>query len=256
MGLSADDRSEIMQLAGRYAHAIDMSTSPLVPDDKADDAAGRWAECFTVDGAFQSDLQGRFAGREALLRFARVARGGTKAAGSIPRHWTNHWVIEGDGDRATATSYLMIVDAATGATVGSGLYRDRLERTRDGWRFAERIWDIETRFEPETAAMIRATSPLAQQEGAARGGPSPSSLIDPARCSDAGRRRFLVRPAYAEQRIEGEAQVGTFAERTAVGHLQGSARGLAPVVAQPAARAHLDVVEVDADRTRPDGRLH
>jgi hypothetical protein len=86
-----------------------------------------------------------------------VAREGTKAAGTIPRHWTNHWVIEGDTDQATATSYLMIVDAASGATLGTGLYRDRLERTRDGWKFAERIWDIETRFDADTAAMIRAT---------------------------------------------------------------------------------------------------
>ena len=61
MSLTANDRSEILQLAGRYAHAIDNN-----------DAEG-WADCCTADGAFESEVQGRFAGRAELIRFSKTA---------------------------------------------------------------------------------------------------------------------------------------------------------------------------------------
>ena len=44
MPLMVNDRSEILQLAGCYAHAIDNN-----------DAEG-WADCFTADGAFESEV--------------------------------------------------------------------------------------------------------------------------------------------------------------------------------------------------------
>ena len=127
--LTANDRSEILQLAGRYAHAIDNN-----------DAEG-WADCFTADGAFESEVQGRFAGRAELIRFSKTVEKFGRQMEVQPRHWTNHWVIDGGGDAATATSYAMLIDTAHGgAIMGTGIYRDRLRKVDGVWKFAERKW--------------------------------------------------------------------------------------------------------------------
>ncbi len=83
MALTTEDRLDILDLSARYNHAIDYG-----------DAEG-WADCFLPDGAFGSTWQTRFAGRAALVDFARQAA----AADTKSLHWTTNWVIEGDGER-------------------------------------------------------------------------------------------------------------------------------------------------------------
>ena len=58
MPVSEKDYAEILHLAGRYAFAIDHNK----PEE--------WADCFTSDGSFESNIQGRFTGREDRVRFA------------------------------------------------------------------------------------------------------------------------------------------------------------------------------------------
>ena len=129
MPLTETDRGEILQLAGRYAQSLDTNDSD------------GWADCFTRDGAYESDLQGRFAGREELIRFAGICKELMERTGMQPRHWTNHWVINGDGETVRATSYVMVLDTAHGsAVVAAGVYRDQLRKMDGSWKFVERVF--------------------------------------------------------------------------------------------------------------------
>jgi hypothetical protein len=128
MALIADDYIEIQMLGARYNHALDFH------DHES------WADTFVSDGSFISP-QGRWDGREALLEFSRGSAAGPLAA----RHWTNNWVIDGDGDDATSSCYLNLIDAANnGATIVTGMYRDRLRKVDGTWKFVERNVSIDS----------------------------------------------------------------------------------------------------------------
>lgn len=122
MPLSTEDKVEILELAARYNHAIDSG-----------DAKG-WADTFTPDGVFDS-AQAQPAGTEALCAFAEGF------AQQLPgaRHWTNNHVIDGDGDSATHTCYLNLIQSKDGGkTIATGLYRDELKKVNGKWRFTRR----------------------------------------------------------------------------------------------------------------------
>lgn len=123
MALSAEDVLAIQQLYARYNHAIDFG-----------DADG-WAACFTPDGVFASSARGETAGREALRAFAEAFSQRTKA-----RHWTNNLVVEGDGAEARGSCYLALYTLGDGGArlTATGVYRDQLVRTAEGWRFKRR----------------------------------------------------------------------------------------------------------------------
>lgn len=128
MPLTADDRVEIQMLGARYNHAIDFHDHET------------WADTFVADGCFISP-QGRWDGREALIEFSHdsAARPPTR------RHWTNNWVIDGDGDDATSSCYLNLVDVTNhGAILVTGIYRDRLRKVDGAWKFVERNVSIDS----------------------------------------------------------------------------------------------------------------
>jgi uncharacterized protein (TIGR02246 family) len=128
--MDAIEYEEIRQLLGRYNLAIDLG-----------DAAG-WAACFTPDGVFEctglpdgSPLGGRHEGAEALVAYATTHYAKAKARA---RHWNANLVIDGDGETATMTCYLLALSVG-GALVGStGIYRDRLRKVDGSWSFTER----------------------------------------------------------------------------------------------------------------------
>ncbi|WP_322797037.1 nuclear transport factor 2 family protein [Tepidiforma sp.] len=125
MPLSVEDQLAIQQLYARYNHAIDSGNG-------AD-----WAACFTPDGTFSS-ATGNFAGRDQLRAFGDAFAQRLKA-----RHWTNNLVLDGDGDEATGSCYLMLLRLAPGeqppaSILTTAIYRDRLVRTAEGWKFAAR----------------------------------------------------------------------------------------------------------------------
>ncbi|WP_081996055.1 nuclear transport factor 2 family protein [Croceibacterium mercuriale] len=117
--------------------------------------AGEWARVaglYTDDGRFaRPSRPGEFVtGREAILASftARPAR--------PQRHMVGNIVVDVvDGHHATAFSVMLLftgevpaegglaVRDATGPLVGS--YTDRLVRTADGWRFAERVGGLDFR---------------------------------------------------------------------------------------------------------------
>lgn len=124
MTLGADDLFAIHHLYARYNHAIDFGS------------AEEWADCFSADARFDSGVS-IAEGRDALLEFHAVTRQ------MVPdiRHLTSNIVVDGDGDVATGAAYIRATSGAGAdtATLMTGVYRDRIVRTADGWRFAARV---------------------------------------------------------------------------------------------------------------------
>ena len=120
MALDAADKLEILELAARYNHAIDFA------DGEA------WAGTFTEDGVFNGGPQ-PVVGHAALAGFVG---GFAQNFGGKGRHWTNNHVIDGDGDTATHTCYLNLLNGKD--SVITGRYHDKLQKVDGQWRFTER----------------------------------------------------------------------------------------------------------------------
>jgi len=121
--LDAADKLEILELAARYNHAIDFG------DGEA------WADTFTPDGVFKGGGPGPVQGREALAAFV----GGFAQNMAGARHWTNNHVIDGDGDSATHTCYLNLIQTKDGAkSVVTARYNDEVVKVDGAWKFASR----------------------------------------------------------------------------------------------------------------------
>lgn len=122
MALSSEDRLEIQELYARYNHAIDSGNGDA------------WAATFTPDGTFKSG-PADFAGTDALAKF-----GASLVERMKPRHWTNNLVIDEAPDGAKGSCYLLLYNLGgeKPAIATSGIYRDELKKTADGWRFTAR----------------------------------------------------------------------------------------------------------------------
>jgi SnoaL-like domain len=142
MAMTALDYEQIRQLLARYNFAIDLGD----PD--------AWAACFSTDGAFEcsgvpdgSPFGGRHEGTEKLQAYA--AQHYSIAKGNA-RHWNWNLAIEGDGETATMTCYMMAlsVGAAPAVQGSTGIYRDRLTKTDGEWRFVERHVTVDPARKP------------------------------------------------------------------------------------------------------------
>jgi len=125
--LSAEDYMEIQQLYGFYARDVD-------PGSKRNAA---WM--FTQDAVAQMGTR-RYTGQELKDFYAQVPR--NQSAGV--RHFNSTYVIVGTPEGARGSSYMMQVERrGEGKPVEVtlfGKYEDRFVKTKDGWRFKERIW--------------------------------------------------------------------------------------------------------------------
>jgi 3-phenylpropionate/cinnamic acid dioxygenase small subunit len=129
------DRVAIRDLTARYNDAID--------DVRLDD----YLACFTPDGVLDIDGLGRGQGPDQI-------RPMVEPIAPIAVHLTLDAVVEVDGDTATQRCRFLLGrrsgDRSDFSIVTSGRYHDRLIRTADGWRFAER----HAAFDMETAAVV------------------------------------------------------------------------------------------------------
>jgi hypothetical protein len=132
MPLDASDFTAIQQLYAAYNIAADRG------DGKA------FAGCFTLDGVFHIGGMGHLEGAAALTEFAQSIP--VNSPGS--RHIAANILIEGDGDLARGMAYFVLLDSQSSPIIVkmTGQYEDRLVRTAEGWRFAER------RFTPDPPA--------------------------------------------------------------------------------------------------------
>ena len=123
-GLTADDRAEILDLAGRYSHGLDLGDSAA------------WAGVFTEDGVMELVAQGTVITGDALHAMGSRDR---DPSGPQSRHIPTTFVIEGAGDDATMRSYVSVVGTGEGANiVFQGRYEDELRRVDGRWRIAHR----------------------------------------------------------------------------------------------------------------------
>jgi uncharacterized protein (TIGR02246 family) len=121
-----EDRRAIDDLFTRYCCALDNGEVETVVD------------CFTADAVLKSpviDLKGREAIRAFAGRFAAQ-----RAAGTQFRHMVTNIAATIDGDRATATAYLLVLISKDGAhhTLPPGRYECELVKEGGVWRFSRR----------------------------------------------------------------------------------------------------------------------
>ncbi|GAA1359130.1 nuclear transport factor 2 family protein [Streptomyces beijiangensis] len=123
------DRFEIEALRGEFTDAGMMSDYD------------RFASLFTQDGVWQIPLAGiAFAGREEIRAGIERLKGGWDYFVQTAHPGT----IRVDGDTAAGRSYIAEFGRLRegGSHMNHAIYHDRYERTADGWKFAERRYEV------------------------------------------------------------------------------------------------------------------
>jgi hypothetical protein len=125
--LTPQDFAEIQQLYAKYNQALDAGK------------AEAWADTFTPDGVFNKTN----VGRDALITFAKnfYEQGGGKR-----RHWNTNLVLTGTSEGADGSVYLTLWDVGNrpATIIVTGIYEDKLVKTKDGWRFKNRVVNADT----------------------------------------------------------------------------------------------------------------
>lgn len=126
-----EDERAILRTLHAYGHTIDSG-----------DEAG-WVGCFTEDGVFAATDWFRVSGREELKAFIAEH---TRPPDPAHKHLVIEPLIALDGDRATCVSYFAVLMHHDGEPVLRvfGRYHDRLRREDGGWRFEERLAEIQS----------------------------------------------------------------------------------------------------------------
>jgi hypothetical protein len=129
--LSPEDYMEIQQLYGFYTRDVDPGST----------RNASWM--FTDDAVAQMGTR-RYTGQELKDFYAQVPK--NQSAGV--RHFNSTYVIVGTPEGARGSSYMMQVERRTDKgpveVTLFGKYEDKFVKTRDGWRFKERIWTPDT----------------------------------------------------------------------------------------------------------------
>ena len=132
MPLTAEDRSEIILLAGRYSQSLDLR-----------DSEG-WRAVWTDDAVMEMELQQLWITGDALWKLASSDH--DRPDDPVSRHQPSNFVIDGAGDEATMSSYCMVVSMSSrdnpfgepARITFQGRYVDRLRRVDGAWRIAHR----------------------------------------------------------------------------------------------------------------------
>ncbi|MEU9314130.1 nuclear transport factor 2 family protein [Streptomyces sp. NPDC048256] len=123
------DRVEIEALRGEFTDAVMMR-------DYA-----RAAQLFTPDGALRMpNIPVELEGPEAIRAWGRRV---PEIVDFLVQN-THPGVIRLDGDTATGRAYMSEVGRAFDGRGGINyaIYHDRYQRTGDGWKFAERVYEV------------------------------------------------------------------------------------------------------------------
>ena len=124
MPLSTDDIIEIQQLYARYNTAIDTGDGTT------------FGGCFVADGVFNP-------GHTLCEGVAAISEFAVKTHEAMPlmRHNATNVLIDGEGDSATGSAFLLgYIAGSDHKVITTGRYQDKLTKTDDGWRFRERVY--------------------------------------------------------------------------------------------------------------------
>ena len=152
------DRVEIEALRGEFTDAAMMR-------DRA-----RLASLFTPDGALRMpNVPVELVGREQI----RAGGERLQALWEIFVQTTHPGTIKVDGDTATGRAYLQELVRTSNGQEGMNfaIYHDRYQRTADGWKFTERVYEV--RYADTTP--LAGSAPGAA-EATYRGARGPASL--------------------------------------------------------------------------------
>ncbi|MFE2872970.1 nuclear transport factor 2 family protein [Embleya sp. NPDC059259] len=129
MPLTVEDKLAIQELAARQFKYLDAHD------------VDAWAQCWIPDGTFVANY-GTFQGHTSIKEFLRGHIAAGKEDGA--RHLGVNHVIEGDAERAEMYSVVVKLQVVQSPfIIATGIYRDTLVRTPDGWRFESRRLDID-----------------------------------------------------------------------------------------------------------------
>jgi len=144
------DRVEIEALRGEFTDAVMMRDGD------------RLASLFTEDGALRMpNIPAEFHSREEI----RAGRERLQAQWDLFVQTTHPGTIQLDGDTASGRAYIQeIVRTRDGHQgLNYAIYHDRYQRTSDGWRFTERVYEVRYL---ETTPLTGSAPASAQQGGA------------------------------------------------------------------------------------------
>lgn len=125
-GSAIEDRAAIHDLFTRYCCALDNGEVETV------------VGCFTADAILKSPVID-IAGHEEIRAFAQRFAA-QRAAGTQFRHMVSNIAATIEGERASATAYLLVLISAGGChrTLPPGRYECDLVKQDGRWRFARR----------------------------------------------------------------------------------------------------------------------
>lgn len=126
---SIADRVEIEALRGEYSDAVMMRDYD------------RLASLFTPDGALRMpNVPAALAGQGEIRAFGRRV----PDVVDYLLQTTHPGIIDLDGDTATGRAYLHEVGRTLDgqSLLNYAVYHDRYQRTDDGWKFTERVYEI------------------------------------------------------------------------------------------------------------------
>ena len=119
MRLTVEDRLDIQDLMARYSRAIDFGCWEELP--------GFFTEDCTLDFG---KVMGSHRGRDGVHGFAKILTG----TGLTMRHYVTNCIIDGDGERATAVTYVLAFTGSIGSLVPTtGRYEDELRKVGGHW---------------------------------------------------------------------------------------------------------------------------
>jgi ketosteroid isomerase-like protein len=153
------DRVEIEALRGEFSDAAMMR-------DRA-----RLASLFTPGGILRMpNIPAELVGREEI----RAGAERLQAQWEFFVQTTHPGVIQLDGDTATGRAYIQELARTLDGRQGLNyaVYHDRYQRTGEGWRFAERVYEVRYL---DTTPLAGAAPALVGAHEPGAGGPAPST---------------------------------------------------------------------------------
>ncbi len=122
-----EDKLAIEELIARYNQSLDSGDYPT------------WLACWSDDAIFDGIGQ-YLTGKAQIKTFADQYEGSTRSKINGLKHYTVNILSKIDGDNATTSSYLQLVNTAEKGVkiIFTGRYEDDLKRVDGQWQFARR----------------------------------------------------------------------------------------------------------------------
>lgn len=127
MNSNLEDKFAIEELIARYNQSL----------DRGDYAT--WVACWS-DDAVLDGIGKLLTGKAQIQAFADQYEGSTRSKINGLKHYTVNILSEIEGDRATSSSYLQLVNTTNKGVkiIFTGRYEDDLKRVNGQWQFAKR----------------------------------------------------------------------------------------------------------------------